>query len=252
MKSLINLVITSVIFLLSNTINSQEFQIQLETEKGNLNIEPVYHGSLFINYNAINILVDPFQNLDKLNQYSELDYVLITDIHGDHYNLNALESLDLDSSKIIAPQAVFDKMPENLKKRTLVLNNGARVKLKGGIDALAIPMYNLPETSSSRHPKGRGNGYVLELGGKRVYISGDTEDIEEMRSLKDIDLAFICMNLPYTMDVNQAASAVLEFQPAKVVPYHYRGKEKMSDINQFKSLVVSQNSEIQVLLFDWY
>ena len=252
MKPLKNLVIIAIIFFVTNSVNSQEYQIQLETEKGNINIEPIYHGSLFINYNAINILVDPFQKLDKVKHYPKLNYILITDIHGDHYNLNALESLDLDSSKIIAPQAVFDKMPAKLKKRTLALNNGARVKLKGGIDAIAIPMYNLPETSSSRHPKGRGNGYVLELGGKRIYISGDTEDIEEMRSLKNIDLAFICMNLPYTMDVNQAASAVVEFQPSKVIPYHYRGKEKMSDVNQFKSLVGSQNSEIQVLLFDWY
>lgn len=89
--------------------------------------------------------------------------------------------------------------------------------------AVAIPIYNLPETLDSRHPRGRGNGYVLTLGGKNVYLSGDTEDTAEMRALRNIDVAFVCMNLPYTMDVQQAAQGGLAFKPAIVYPYHYRG-----------------------------
>lgn len=112
----------------------------------------------------------------------------------------------------------------------------------------AVPMYNLPQTMDSRHAKGRGNGYLLTIGGKSIYISGDTEDIPEMRALEDVDIAFVCMNLPYTMDINQAASAVLEFKPSIVYPYHHRGQ----DINAFKKLVNNKNRKIDVRVRNWY
>ena len=108
-------------------------------------------------------------------------------------------------------------------------------------------MYNLAPARASFHAKGRGNGYVLTFGGKRIYLSGDTEDIPEMRSLKNIDVAFVCMNLPYTMTVDQAASAVREFRPKLVYPYHYRG----SDLAKFKELV-GESSGVEVRLRDWY
>jgi L-ascorbate metabolism protein UlaG (beta-lactamase superfamily) len=127
-----------------------------------------------------------------------------------------------------------------------VLKNGETATL-GDIKAEAIPMYNTTPDQLRYHPKGRGNGYVLTLGGKRVYISGDSEDIPEMRALKDIDVAFLCMNLPYTMTVEQAASAVRAFKPKIVYPYHSRG----SDLEKFKSLVGS-DSGVEVRLRDWY
>ena len=106
-------------------------------------------------------------------------------------------------------------------------------------------MYNLTPTRLRFHNKGRGNGYVMTFGGKRVYVSGDTEDIPEMRALKKIDVAFVCMNLPYTMTPVQAADAVWEFKPKTVYPYHYRG----SDTAKFKKLVVDVS---EVRLRDWY
>jgi len=113
-------------------------------------------------------------------------------------------------------------------------------------------MYNLPEDANSKHPKGRGNGYLLSIDNKHIYISGDTEDILEMRMLRNIDIAFICMNLPYTMDINQAANAVLEFQPKIVYPYHYRGKNGYSDITKFKELVNTKNKNIEIRIRNWY
>lgn len=113
-------------------------------------------------------------------------------------------------------------------------------------------MYNLPESPDSRHTKGRGNGYILQLGGKKVYISGDTEDIPEMRALEGIDVAFVCMNLPYTMDINQAASAVLEFKPKIVYPFHFRGQGGLSDVEGFKKLVNDGDASIDVRLREWY
>jgi len=108
-------------------------------------------------------------------------------------------------------------------------------------------MYNLTADRLKYHNKGRGNGYVVTVGGKRIYISGDTEDIPEMRALKNIDVAFVCMNLPYTMTEEQAASAVREFKPKIVYPFHYRG----SDVEKFKKLV-GEDSGVEVRLRDWY
>ncbi|MCO6478462.1 MAG: MBL fold metallo-hydrolase [Phaeodactylibacter sp.] len=116
----------------------------------------------------------------------------------------------------------------------------------------ALPMYNLPATEDSRHPKGRGNGYLLTVAGKCIYFSGDTEDIPEMRQLEGIDAAFVCMNLPYTMSIEQAADAVLEFQPKVVYPFHYRGKDGLSDVEAFKAMVEKENGEIEVRLLNWY
>ena len=113
-------------------------------------------------------------------------------------------------------------------------------------------MYNLREEALKFHAKGRGNGYVLTINDERIYISGDTEDIPEMRTLKNIDKAFVCMNLPWTMTVESAASAVLEFKPKQVYPYHYRNKEGMSDVNLFKNLVNKEDKSIEVILLDWY
>jgi L-ascorbate metabolism protein UlaG (beta-lactamase superfamily) len=92
----------------------------------------------------------------------------------------------------------------------------------------------------------------LERNGKRIYISGDTEDIPEMRNLKNIDIAFVCMNLPYTMTVEKAAEAVLAFKPKTVYPYHYRGENGFSDVAKFKSLVEADNPNIKVTQLDWY
>jgi L-ascorbate metabolism protein UlaG (beta-lactamase superfamily) len=113
-------------------------------------------------------------------------------------------------------------------------------------------MYNLPDSKEIFHPKGRGNGYLLTLGDKHVYVSGDTQGIPEMRALRGIDLAFVCMNLPYTMDVDEAASAVLSFHPKVVVPYHYKGSNGFSDIRRFKELVQKGDRNVRVELMDFY
>jgi len=113
-------------------------------------------------------------------------------------------------------------------------------------------MYNLREEALKFHTKGRGNGYVLTINKERIYFSGDTEDIPEMRNLKNIDKAFVCMNLPYTMTVENAADAVLEFKPKEVYPYHYRGTGGLSDVEKFKQIVAEKNKAIKVVQLDWY
>lgn len=224
---------------------------KIKTSKGTLTLQPVLHGSLVMTWDNKTIYVDPYGGAGGFEGLAAPDLVLITDIHGDHMDVKTLDAIETSQAKLVVPQAVADQLPAKYKDRLTILNNGASIRLDN-IGISAIPMYNLPEDADSRHTKGRGNGYVVEMGGQRVYISGDTEDIREMRQLKDIDVAFVCMNPPYTMDIQQAASAVLEFQPRIVYPYHFRGQAGLSDVEGFRKLVDAGGKDIEVRLRNWY
>lgn len=214
---------------------------------GDLTIQPVNHATLVLSYHKKNIYVDPTGGADAFKGLGTPGIILITDIHGDHFDIKTIEAVNAPNTMLVVPQAVADKLPATMdKKNVVVLNNGN--SKQGEVSIKAIPMYNLPEAPDAFHTKGRGNGYVLTIGGKNIYISGDTEDIPEMRALKNIDIAFVCMNLPYTMDVAQAAPGVLAFKPKVVYPYHYRGQ----DVNNFKSLVNAGDPNIEVRLRNWY
>ncbi len=216
-----------------------------------INIIPIAHATAVLEWNDITIYIDPVGGATAFESQKQPDLILITDIHGDHFSLETLQQLNTKKAKIIVPRAVADKIPAEFTPQLDLLNNGDS-KERYGITIEAIPMYNLREEAKDFHTKGRGNGYVLNMGGQRLYFSGDTEDIPEMRSLKNIDKAFICMNLPYTMTEESAADAVLEFQPKQVYPYHYRGKPDVSDVVKFKKLVNKDNANIEVVQLDWY
>jgi len=144
---------------------------------------------------------------------------------------------------ILAPAAVAETL-----KNASVIRNG-ETKNADPFTIEAVPMYNLkrgPEPGKLFHDRGRGNGYIVTYGGKRFYFSGDTESIPEMRALKNIDVAFVCMNLPYTMPPDEAAEAVRAFHPKIVYPYHYRG----SDLSVFQKVLAGSGSEVRIL--DWY
>jgi L-ascorbate metabolism protein UlaG (beta-lactamase superfamily) len=222
-----------------------------ETSKGNLTVQPILHGTVVFTWAQKVIYVDPYGGAKAFQGIASPDLVLITDIHGDHLNTETLKALDLSHAVIVAPKAVVDQLPDDLKAKAVVLNNGATTT-QHDIPMAAIPMYNLPESPDARHTKGRGNGYILTFGNRKVYLSGDTAGIPEMRSLKDIYIAFVCMNLPYTMDINEAASAVLDFKPQYAYPYHYRGQNGLSDTDAFAKLVNASNKDIQVRLRNWY
>ncbi|WP_026628892.1 MBL fold metallo-hydrolase [Dyadobacter alkalitolerans] len=223
----------------------------LSTSKGRLKIQPLNHATMSLTWAGKTIYVDPYGGTKTFKGIAAPDLVLISDIHGDHFDPKTLDSLDLSKAIIVAPKAVIDMMSETLKAKAVEVNNGQTIS-KMDISIMAIPMYNLPESADAKHTKGRGNGYVLKFGDKTVYISGDTAGIPEMRALKNIDLAFVCMNLPYTMDVPEAASAVLDFKPKIVYPYHYRGQNGLSDTEAFKKLVNAGDKKIDVRLRDWY
>lgn len=215
---------------------------QFETSAGPVKITIVRHASLMIEAGGRVIHVDPWSqgNYDGL---PKADLILLTDTHGDHLDPKAIALLKKDGTRIMGPAAVSQTIPE-----TIVIANGETQKW-GAWTIEAIPMYNInrgPAPGKVFHEKGRGNGYVLTYGGKRFYLSGDTEDIPEMRALKNIDVAFVCMNLPYTMTPEEAAAAVRAFAPKIVYPYHYR----QSDTNIFAEKL--KGTSIEVRLRDWY
>ncbi|HEY2647004.1 MAG TPA: MBL fold metallo-hydrolase [Candidatus Acidoferrales bacterium] len=211
---------------------------------GPVKITPVYHASLVIEAGGKVIVVDPAKpaNFTGLPQ---ADLILITDIHGDHMDPALIAAESKAGTEIIAPAAVAKTVTT-----AKVLGNGEKTTW-GAWTIEAIPMYNSTESRGPKpgtvfHEKGRGNGYVLTYGGKRFYFSGDTEGIPEMRALKNIDVAFICMNLPYTMTPEEAADAVKAFHPKVAIPYHYQGQ----DTAVFKKAL--EGTGIDVRLLEWY
>ena len=222
-----------------------------QNDTSEIEINPISHATAVITWGESTIYLDPTGGAKAFERMENPDLVLITDIHGDHLDSKTLTALEVGKASIIVPKAVKEKLQDTLASNLRVLNNGETLQVNG-FSIEAIPMYNLREEAKQYHQKGRGNGYVLEKDGQRLYIAGDTEVIPEMRNLKDIDVALIPMNLPYTMTVEKAAEAVLEFAPRKVVPYHFRGTQGMSDVDKFKQLVKEGNPEIEVEMLEWY
>jgi L-ascorbate metabolism protein UlaG (beta-lactamase superfamily) len=220
---------------MANAADTQTFS----TSAGPVKITPLNHASTLIEAEGKTIYLDPAKPL-KFGGMPKADLILITDIHGDHMDPDSVKEVSKAGTEIFATAKA--------------IANG-ETKTWGAWTIEAIPAYNIkrgPAPGKLFHDKGRGNGYVLTYGGKRFYFSGDTEGVPEMRALKNIDVAFVCMNLPYTMDVKEAADAVLAFKPRIVYPYHYRGQGGLSDVNAFKNLVEAGDKHIEVRLRNWY
>ena len=213
---------------------------EIPTSAGPVKMTPIQHASLMLEAGGKVIYIDPA--MGDYEGRPKADLILITDIHGDHMAPAVLAKVEKAGTTILAPEAVAKTVTS-----AKIIRNGETQKFdQWTIEA--VPMYNLkrgPSEGRLFHDKGRGNGYVLTYGGKRFYFSGHTEGIPEMRALKNIDFAFVCFNLPYTMTEEQAAGAVQVFKPKIVYPYHYRG----SDPEKFKKLVGDAS---EVRLRDWY
>jgi L-ascorbate metabolism protein UlaG (beta-lactamase superfamily) len=222
-------------------------QDSFQTSAGVVIITPIQHASFTLEAGGKRIYVDPSPEALFTNR-PKADLTLITDIHEDHMDPGAISLLKKEGTHIIAPAAVAKSVPD-----AEVLSNGARTSWDGW-SIEAVPMYNMkrgPGPGRFYHDKGRGNGYVLGYGGKRFYIAGDTEDIPEMRSLRNIDVAFVPMNLPFTMTPEEAADAVKAFHPKIVYPYHYRnGDGSQADLKRFAADL--SGTGIEVRLRDWY
>ena len=197
--------------------NNFESDIIKSTE-GDIKITFIGHGTLLFEFKKMNIHIDPYGRLADYSALPDADMILITHQHKDHFDQAAIADIVSGDTDFIVTETVFEK----LGKGTILRNNeSAKVN---GINIEAVPAYNIVNKRDSGepyHPKGEGNGYILTMGDKRIYVAGDTENIPEMNNLKNIDIAFIPMNLPYTMDPEMAAKAVESFNPKVVYPYHY-------------------------------
>ncbi len=215
---------------------------EFATSAGPLRIRPVYHASLMIEAGGQVIHVDPWSKGDYTGLPSA-DLILITHSHGDHLDQAIVARLRKAGTVIIGPASVAQKL-EGVK----ILRNGEETQV-GPFRIYAVPMYNLKRERSPGvpyHPRGEGNGYVVEYGGFRIYIAGDTEAVPEMKALRNIDVAFLPMNLPFTMTPEEAAEAAKAFRPRVVYPYHYRD----ADVEAFRKAL--EGSGIEVRLRKWY
>lgn len=220
----------------------------LPTANGDLVIHPLFHASLVLSWNGKTIYNDPDDDSAFQARYQGLppaDLILVSHSHGDHFSSAKIEAVRAPNAVIIAPQAVYNGLTAAQKALTIVLANGKATNVLG-LTVDAIPAYN------GNHPVGSGNGYVLTLGGKRVYMSGDTGNIPEMRALQDIDVAFVCINTPFTMTVNEATNAVRSFRPKVIYPYHYRNSDgSTANATTFRQQL-GNDSGVEVRLRKWY
>lgn len=217
----------------------------LVTDDGDVLIHPVNHASFVMRWKGLMIYNDPVGGAGPYAAFPRADLILVSHGHSDHFEVATLTAVKQAGTLLIAPAAVYAGLPAALKALTIPMAYGATTNLLGmGIEA--IPAYN------SNHPKGTGNGYVLTVGGRRIYMSGDTGDLAEMKVLPDIDVAFICVNVPFTMTVTQASGVVRAFRPRVVYPYHYRNQDSsLSNLTAFKTQVGSDLG-IEVRQRKWY
>ena len=218
MRKTLALSLTVLAAILVEPAGSLDFEEDtFATSAGDLTITFIGHGTLMLRLADKVIHVDPWSRLADYSQLPKADLVLLTHDHGDHLDPAALAAVKKSQTAIVLTAICAEKVTGGL-----VMANGD-TKTVAGVAIEAVPAYNVVymRGTSPYHPKGSGNGYILELGGKRVYIAGDTENTSEMKALRRIDIAFLPMNLPYTMTPEMVADAAKAFRPKVLYPYHF-------------------------------
>lgn len=214
----------------------------IATKHGKLIIHFVGHGSLYLEYKGQFIHIDPFSKVGDYATFPKADLILITHSHYDHLDAEASAKITKESTQIVFTEGC--EKEGKIKGKTMTMKNGDK-KDFNEISVEAVPAYNIANKrpdGNPFHPKGEGNGYVITIDGKRVYIAGDTENIPEMASLKDIDIAFLPMNLPYTMTPEMVADAVSKFNPKILYPYHFGD----TDISKLTELLANSKVEVRI------
>lgn len=223
---------------ISGVIQSQSPEVEsYPTSKGLLKIYFIGHGTLMFDFNGKIIHVDPWSKLTDYSKLPKADLIFITHHHGDHYDTLAINQVKKDNTVMVLNSG----LQETLNKGEVMKNGDSKIFY--GIRVLAVPAYNNTPGRENFHPVGRDNGYVFDFGNRRVYVAGDTEAIPEMKFLKNIYIAFLPMNQPYTMKPQQVVEAVDMFKPKILYPYHY-GE---TDLEELKSLMAKQtHTELKI------
>ena len=198
---------------------AQPFEADIvKTSRGDLEITFIGHGTLMLNYDGNIIHIDPYGRLADYATLPKADILFLTHHHRDHLDPAALKHVRTRDTVVVLTEICSKSVDGGI----IMKNGDARTVM--GIEVEAVLAYNLKhkrDNGQAYHPKGEGNGYVLTFGDQRVYVAGDTENTPEMKVLKDIDYAFLPMNLPYTMTPEMVADAVTAFKPKVLYPYHY-------------------------------
>lgn len=196
-------------------------QDTFSTPNGEFTINFVKHASLFFEFDGKIIHIDPVSGMGNYESYPKADLIFITHHHGDHLDINAINQIKKENTRIILTEKCKE-INEGLSD-VIIMKNGDLLTING-LEIEAVPAYNIENKRPNGdpfHTKGEGNGYIINFGGKRVFIAGDTENTPEMKNLKNIDIAFLPMNLPYTMTPEMVADAAKAFKPKILYPYHY-------------------------------
>jgi L-ascorbate metabolism protein UlaG (beta-lactamase superfamily) len=221
MKSIALALVISIVFA-GNVIFAQKYQQDvIQTDDSELKITFIKHSSLVFEYDDKVIHIDPVLRMGDYSSLPNADLIMITHAHGDHFDLNAIEKIRKPSAKVVVTKKCMENS-EHLEN-ALIMNDHEE-KFVSGIKIRSVPAYNIKhkrENGNLYHPKGEGNGYIFKFGNKNVYVAGDTENTPEMKSLKNIDVAFLPMNLPYTMTPEMVADAARSFEPDILYPYHF-------------------------------
>ncbi len=228
------------IFLLPVIVMAQSMERDVfETSEGDLEIYFVGHASLIFKYRGKTIHIDPTNMVGDYSKLPKADLVFITHEHGDHFDPKALEQISTAETTIVTTPTVAQQC-----ENSIVMQNGDRNTIEG-LPVEAVPAYNIVHERSKGvpfHPKGIGNGYVISFGDMRVYIAGDTENIPEMKVLKNIDIAFLPMNIPYTMTPEMVADATRSFNPKILYPYHF----SETDTSKIVDLLNNEKVEVRI------
>jgi L-ascorbate metabolism protein UlaG (beta-lactamase superfamily) len=219
MKTLLLLINLLSLIMALSALAQKGFETDvIKTSAGDLKITFVGHGTLMFNFGGKVIHVDPYSALADYNIFPKADLILLTHEHRDHLDLKALNTVRTEKTVVVLTETCAKQVQGGI-----VMMNGD-VKTVEGLKIEAVPAYNIVhkrDTGQPFHPKGAGNGYIITFGDKRVYVAGDTENVPEMKGLKNIDIAFLPMNLPYTMTPEMVAEAANAFKPKILYPYHF-------------------------------
>ncbi|MBF6597752.1 MAG: MBL fold metallo-hydrolase [Fermentimonas sp.] len=220
--------------LMANDLEKDTFKTKSNKD---VIISFIKHGSLMITYEGLQIQVDPVTMFADYSTFPKADFILITHEHGDHLDSVAINQLTKNNTRIIINQSSRD-----IISKGDVMKNGDSLHLTENIKIEAVPAYNTTEGREKFHPRHRDNGYIVNIEDVRIYIAGDTEDIPELKELKDIDIAFLPVNQPYTMTVDQAINAANMFSPKILYPYHFGD----TDVKPIKSRLEDYGIEVRL------
>ncbi len=236
---------TSIMFLtftflaFSFTANAAEpFEEDIiKTSAGDLKITFIGHGTIMFTFGSKVIHVDPWTSEADYSKLPKADVILVTHEHRDHFDMKAIETVQTEKTALVYTELCEDQLEKPVKD-AIVMKNGD-TGIIGGFEIKAVPAYNIVHKRESGvpfHPKGNGNGYIISFGDKKVYVAGDTENIPKMKQIQDIDIAFLPMNLPYTMTPEMVADAAKTFKPKILYPYHFGDTDTSRIVNLLKDV----------------